>query len=61
MLLILIDIGYQELVLNKPFITINYIEFPIRIRGFPNGIRDFLGIVCIQVHSEHMVLVADGW
>ena len=27
--------------MNKPFITVYYIEFPIIIRGFPNEIRDF--------------------
>ena len=37
--LILINIEYQELVLDKPFIRVYYIKFPIRIRGFPHEIR----------------------
>ena len=32
---------YEELVLNTPFIRVYYIEFPIRIRGFPNEIGAF--------------------
>ena len=32
---------YPKKVLNKPFSKVYYNEFPTRIRGLPNEIRDF--------------------
>ena len=34
--------AYPNLILNKPFITVYYIEFPIRVRGFPNEMHNLL-------------------